>query len=116
MGAAPAARRTVVVAQTSCPRCTIYGAQEVNHEASFPYADPGARCSDVIDGSTATKCYKSAVDGAPDLTTAVDCGSGMVQTDTTGTYKIEYRAKTLSASGMTTLIAAVAPLATAARS
>jgi len=91
--AAPAARRTVVVAQTSCPRCTIYGAQEVNHEASFPYADPGARCSDVIDGSTATKCYKSAVDGAPDLTTAVDCGSGMVQTDTTGTYKIEYRAE-----------------------
>merc|ERR1712100_707928 len=83
----------VVVAQTSCPRCTIYGAQEVNHEASFPYADPGARCSDVIDGSTATKCYKSAVDGAPDLTTAVDCGSGMVQTDTTGTYKIEYRAE-----------------------
>merc|ERR1711943_104414 len=78
MGAAPAARRTVVVAQTSCPRCTIYGAQEVNHEASFPYADPGARCSDVIDGSTATKCYKSAVDGAPDLTTAVDCGSGTI--------------------------------------
>merc|ERR1712139_548577 len=91
--AAPAARRTVVVAQTSCPRCTIYGAQEVNHEASFPYADPGARCSDVIDGSTATKCYKSAVDGAPDLTTAVDCGCGMVQTATTGTYKIEYRAE-----------------------
>merc|ERR1711881_198320 len=91
--AAPAARRTVVVAQTSCPRCHVFGIDTVEHEASFPYADAGAACSDVIDGTTATKCYKSAVDGAPDLTTAVDCGSGMVQTATTGTYKIEYRAE-----------------------
>merc|ERR1712167_426677 len=91
--AAPAARRTVVVAQTSCPRCHVYGAQEVNHEASFPYADPGARCSDVIDGSTATQCYHSTVDSDL-ITTAVACTSeNMVDVGTTGTYKIEYKAE-----------------------
>merc|ERR1711881_690313 len=91
--AAPAARRTVVVAQTSCPRCHVYGAHTVNHEASFPYADPGARCSDVIDGSTATQCYHSAVDSDV-ITTAVACTSeNMVDVGTTGTYKIEYKAE-----------------------
>merc|ERR1711898_91205 len=91
--AAPAARRTVVVAQTSCPRCHVYGAQEVNHEASFPYADPGARRSDVIDGSTATQCYHSTVDSDL-ITTAVACTSeNMVDVGTTGTYKIEYKAE-----------------------
>merc|ERR1712100_373431 len=91
--AAPAARRTVVVAQTSCPRCHVYGAEEVNHEASFPYADPGARCSDVIDGSTATQCYHSAVDSDV-IATEVPCTSeNMVDVGTTGTYKIEYKAE-----------------------
>merc|ERR1719213_762726 len=33
--AAPAARRTVVVAQTSCPRCHVFGIPTVQHEASF---------------------------------------------------------------------------------
>merc|ERR1711990_252368 len=48
--AAPAATRTVVVAQTSCPKCTIAGTGAVTnshnivHEASFPYTDPGASC------------------------------------------------------------------------
>jgi len=91
--AAPAARRTVVVAQTSCPRCHVYGAHTVNHEASFPYADPGARCSDVIDGSTATQCYHSAVDSDV-IATEVPCTSeNMVDVSTTGTYKIEYKAQ-----------------------
>merc|ERR1711959_175220 len=63
--AAPAARRTVVVAQTSCPRCTVHGAvtggneNDVVHEASFPYTDPGASCSDVIDGQVDTLCFTS---------------------------------------------------------
>merc|ERR1712100_177002 len=87
--AAPAARRTVVVAQTSCPRCHVYGAEEVNHEASFPYADAGAACSDVIDGTTTTKCYTT---NAASADTAVSCeGSTLVDVETTGTYTIQYR-------------------------
>merc|ERR1711943_57887 len=54
--AAPAAQRTVVVAQTSCPKCTVHGT-DVVHEASFPYSDAGAACSDVIDGDVTTLCF-----------------------------------------------------------
>merc|ERR1711881_549714 len=63
--AAPPATRTVVVAQTSCPKCTVHGAvtggneNDVVHEASFPYTDPGASCSDVIDGQVDTLCFTS---------------------------------------------------------
>merc|ERR1711968_22570 len=41
--AAPAAQRTVVVAQTSCPKCTIHGGTnpDIVHEASFPYSYAG---------------------------------------------------------------------------
>merc|ERR1712196_351742 len=49
--AAPPATRTVVVAQTSCPKCTVHGNAVVEHEASFPYTDAGASCSDVVDVS-----------------------------------------------------------------
>merc|ERR1711871_767079 len=95
--AAPAARRTVVVAQTSCPRCYVFGKYEINHEASFPYADAGAACSDVIDGTVSTECYTSrdglGSDGTPD-TVAADCkGSTLVDVETTGTYTIKYRAQ-----------------------
>merc|ERR1711975_156887 len=87
--AAPAARRTVVVAQTSCPRCHVFGKDEINHEASFPYADAGAACSDVIDGTTTTKCYTT---NAASADTAVSCeGSTLVDVETTGTYTIQYR-------------------------
>merc|ERR1711871_1511123 len=58
--AAPAAQRTVVVAQTSCPKCTIHGATEIQHEASFPYSDAGASCSDVIDGDVTTLCFSAS--------------------------------------------------------
>merc|ERR1711871_788203 len=54
--AAPAAQRTVVVAQTSSPKCTMHGGNVV-HEASFPYSDAGASCSDVIDGDVTTLCF-----------------------------------------------------------
>merc|ERR1711968_5148 len=87
--AAPAAQRTVVVAQTSCPRCHVFGQDEINHEASFPYADAGAACSDVIDGTTTTKCYTT---NAASADTAVSCeGSTLVDVETTGTYTIQYR-------------------------
>jgi len=88
--AAPAARRTVVVAQTSCPRCHVFGKDEINHEASFPYADAGAACSDVIDGTTTTKCY-TTYGGNPDVE-ATDCkGSTLVDVETTGVYTIQYK-------------------------
>merc|ERR1719181_1444864 len=73
--AAPAAQRTVVVAQTSCPKCTIHGSTTANpggnvvHEASFPYSDAGAACSDVIDGDVTTLCFTASYNGgagAPD--------------------------------------------------
>merc|ERR1712196_296377 len=118
--AAPAARRTVVVAQTSCPRCYVFGKYEINHEASFPYADAGAACSDVIDGTVSTECYTSrdglGSDGTPD-TVAADCkGSTLVDVETTGTYTIKYRAQNTlgpvislkykySATGSDTLVA-----------
>merc|ERR1719213_1101159 len=57
--AAPAAQRTVVVAQTSCPKCTVHGT-DVVHEASFPYSDAGASCSDVIDGDVTTLCFTAS--------------------------------------------------------
>merc|ERR1712023_2407 len=88
--ATPAATRTVVVAQTSCPRCHVFGQDEINHEASFPYADAGAACSDVIDGTTTTKCY-TTYGGNPDVE-AADCkGSTLVDVETTGTYTIQYK-------------------------
>merc|ERR1712167_211908 len=60
--AAPAAQRTVVVAQTSCPKCSMHGGNVV-HEASFPYSDAGASCSDVIDGDVTTLCFAAAWGG-----------------------------------------------------
>merc|ERR1712159_384112 len=70
--AAPPATRTVVVAQTSCPKCTVHGQAEAEHEASFPYTDAGASCSDVIDGAVTTHCSSdnaawTAADGCSKL-------------------------------------------------
>merc|ERR1712100_173222 len=96
---APAAQRTVVVAQTSCPKCTMYGKHADNsfdptHEASFPYTDAGATCSDVIDGSITPVCStdNSAYTGGE---TAAVCaqGSKLVDVETTGTYIVTYRAQ-----------------------
>merc|ERR1711871_1756755 len=63
--AAPAAQRTVVVAQTSCPKCTIHGGTnpDIVHEASFPYSDADAACSDVIDGDVTTLCFTASYAG-----------------------------------------------------
>merc|ERR1711871_1612936 len=89
--AAPPATRTVVIAQTSCPKCTVHGNAVVLHEASFPYADAGATCSDVIDGQVTTQCSAGAV--ITDTFNAVADCSTIVDIETTGNYNIRYRAQ-----------------------
>jgi len=86
--AAPPATRTVVVAQTSCPKCTVHGNAVVEHEASFPYTDAGASCSDVIDGAVTTHCSS---DNA--AWTAADGCSNLVDVSITGVYNIVYTAQ-----------------------
>merc|ERR1711871_67050 len=83
--AAPAATRTVVVAQTSCPTCTVNncggGYDTANykcasdHEASFQYTDAGAQCSDEIDGVVTYKTINP------------------VDVEVTGDYVVTYRAR-----------------------
>merc|ERR1719326_1001726 len=86
--AAPPATRTVVVAQTSCPKCTVHGNLDVQHEASFPYTDAGAACSDVIDGAVTTHCSS---DNA--AWTSADGCSNLVDVSITGVYNIVYTAQ-----------------------
>merc|ERR1711924_455686 len=73
--AAPTLSRYVHVAQTSCPTCVITGKDELTHEASFPYTDRGAVCTDIIDGTVTAETVGS-----------VDVGK-------TGKYVLTYRAK-----------------------
>merc|ERR1712072_1175648 len=89
--AAPPATRKVIVAQTSCPKCTLLGSATVLHEASFPYADAGATCSDVIDGQVTTQCSAGAV--ITDAFSAVTDCSTIVNIELTGNYNIRYRAQ-----------------------
>jgi hypothetical protein len=72
--AADTAIRIVYVVQTSCPTCMINGATELSREASFPYVDAGATCTDLLDATV------------PTGTTVNN-----VNVETTGTYKITYR-------------------------
>jgi hypothetical protein len=72
--AADTAIRIVYVVQTSCPTCVINGASELSREASFPYVDAGATCTDLLDATT------------PTGVTFDD-----VNVETTGTYRITYR-------------------------
>merc|ERR1711924_497302 len=72
---APTLSRYVHVAQTSCPTCVITGKDELTHEASFPYTDQGAVCTDIIDGTVTAETVDS-----------VDVGK-------TGKYVLTYRAK-----------------------
>merc|ERR1711881_129037 len=89
--AAPPATRKVIVAQTSCPKCTLLGDATVLHEASFPYADAGATCSDVIDGQVTTQCSAGA--SKSDAFSAVTDCSTIVNIELTGNYNIRYRAQ-----------------------
>merc|ERR1712188_16342 len=93
---APAAQRTVVVAQTSCPKCTMYGHHtgvfDLTHEASFPYVDAGATCSDVIDGSVTVLC-SSTKDPSSESATNCATPANLVDVEKTGIYTITYRAQ-----------------------
>jgi hypothetical protein len=71
--AADASTRTVVVKDTTCPTCTITGDASVKREASFPYSDLGAVCTDNIDGNL----------GAAKV-------AGTFDVEKVGTYKLTY--------------------------
>jgi hypothetical protein len=73
---APTLSRKVHVKQTSCPTCVITGADTHEQEASFPYTDEGALCTDIIDGRVDT------------IT-----GGDTVDVQTTGVYTVTYRAQ-----------------------
>jgi len=49
--AAEPAVRTVLVQDTICPTCKIKGSEKVTREASFPYVDAGAVCTDTLSGT-----------------------------------------------------------------
>jgi hypothetical protein len=69
--------RTVVVKDTTCPACVVHdGPSSV--EASFPYIDAGASCSDTFDGALPTE----VVDG--------------VNVERTGTYTVTYSAQDMA--------------------
>jgi len=73
--AAPTQTRKVVIFDDYCPKCTVFGASKVTREASFPYTDEGAACSDVHDGKTAVVTV------------------GKFDVEKVGTYKLTYRSK-----------------------
>jgi hypothetical protein len=78
--AAKPATRTVVVRDTRCPRCTpLVGPARI--EASFPYVDSGALCTDDLDGAI------------NDVTKISD-----VNVESTGTYHVTYRVKDKAAN------------------
>jgi len=70
------ARRQVVVQDRTCPVCEVNGHQMVSVEASFPYVDDGAACSDNMDGQLIDIVREGPVD-----------------VELTGTYVISFRAK-----------------------
>jgi len=76
--------RTVCVEDTTCPTCRMAHAkvQTITVEASFPYVDGGATCSDVFDGTKAVDTHysygKRVVKG--------------INVEQTGTYVITYSA------------------------
>merc|ERR1712100_276719 len=72
---ADTAMRVVYVVQTTCPTCKLAGASKLSREASSPYVDAGAKCTDLIDGNVATITRNT------------------VNVERTGTYYVTYRAK-----------------------
>jgi len=72
--AAPPLTRTVVVRDTLCPTCVIApGPQKI--EASFPYTDAGATCTDTLSGVLTPTVYNG------------------VDVEKTGVYTVTYRVK-----------------------
>jgi hypothetical protein len=72
---APVLTRVVLVVDTTCPVCTVRGADSQTVEASFPYTDEGAACTDTLDGDLSAKIKAVNV----------------VDVEEVGTYVIEYR-------------------------
>jgi hypothetical protein len=68
------ATRIVKVVDTTCPTCNLIEKATVVREASFPYVDAGATCTDTLDG--ALKYNKVST----------------VNVEATGTYKVVYTA------------------------
>jgi hypothetical protein len=68
------ATRQVHIMDRTKPVCTVKGDATVSIEASFPYVDEGATCSDTFDGMKKVK------------------SSGTVDPNTPGTYKLTYTA------------------------
>jgi hypothetical protein len=89
---APTMKRTVHVAQTSCPTCVINGNVKQHHEASFPYSDEGVTCNDLIDGSLDTSSAAMAPvgpEGNSGVSSAITTIANMVEH--VGTYFVTYR-------------------------
>jgi hypothetical protein len=84
--AAPTMKRTVHVAQTSCPTCSLVGNNPQSHEASFAYSDAGVTCSDLIDGTVSGTTMKPVGPEGP--SSAITTVADMVET--VGTYFITY--------------------------
>lgn len=68
--------RAVVVRDTTCPTCTMNFKQVVTIEASFPYVDAGATCSDSVSGVIDDVVVQNLVDVEQD-----------------GEYLVTYRAR-----------------------
>jgi hypothetical protein len=68
------AARKVLVVDTQCPACTVQGDDEISVEASFPFKDKGAVCTDL---------------GLPLPVSTI----GSVDIDSRGVYVLTYRAK-----------------------
>lgn len=74
---APPLKRTVVVRDTLCPTCIVAPGPE-KIEASFPYTDAGATCTDSLAGALTPTTYNG------------------VDVEKTGTYTVTYRVKDTS--------------------
>merc|ERR1712144_193054 len=79
------ATRTVVVEDNICPTCVVPGGTEtITVEASFPYTEEEATCTDTLDGA---------------LPNSVPYGS--VNVELTGTYILTYSATDKNGNGQT---------------
>jgi hypothetical protein len=74
LGGSTSARRTVYVRDQECPVCVLVGSQVDTVEASFPFVDQGAHCTDTF---------------SPNIKTDV---TGSVNVETTGIYHLTYNA------------------------
>jgi len=70
--------RTVFVHDCNCPTCTLDGDATITREASFPYEDEGATCTDDLDGV---------------LTVTSTITNLTVDVEKTGTYFVTYFAE-----------------------